>query len=134
MGIVKSIKISFVGMLCFCLAGCGAETALVFIPIFSATWPVQGDEDYFIDLQPDDDNKNVESGVFEGEEIHFSIPEKDGNFLSGSFKGHDIQFTIQRPNNVNVKYTGTMKTASESDSFVTRIELHSSEGSLILVR
>jgi hypothetical protein len=74
----------------------------------------------------------VESGVFEGEELHFSDPARDGTPLSGSFDGLDIQFTIFRQNNMNVKYTGKMIPVSETDHNIVRIELNSSEGPLIL--
>lgn len=120
-------------MLCFNLAGCGAEAlALIFIPAFSATWPDANDPDHQIDLQPNDANKNVESGVFEGQEIHFSDPDKDGNPLSGSFDGLDIQFTIERPNNVKIKYTGKMIPVSDTDHTIVKINLNSSEGPLVL--
>lgn len=105
-----------------------------FIPGFNATWPVQGDNDRQIDLQPNEANKNVPHGVFNGEEI---IEEDDatiGNPLSGSFNGLAIEFTIKRSDHEQVKYTGTMTPISEDNHFIVRIELNSSEGSMVLVR
>ncbi len=118
----------------FVIVSCGAETlAIVFIPAFAATWNVENDPDYRIDLQPDANNKNVPVGVFEGEEIHDTNSDLDGNPLSGSFNGLDIEFTIQRPNNVNVHYAGKMQTISETDHTVIKIFLNSPEGPLVLV-
>jgi len=102
-----------------------------FIPGFNATWPVQGDNNRQIDLQPDEANKNVPHGVFSGKEI---IDDTITNPLSGSFDGLNIEFTIQRPNHHSVQYTGSMITISEVNHFVIRIELHSSEDSMVLAR
>ncbi len=130
-----SPKKLIVAVLAFLLVGCGAEVLpLLFIPAFSATWNVENDADYRIDLQPDADNKNVHSGVFEGEEQHDSDNDRDGNPLSGSFNGLNIEFTIQRDNNVNIKYSGIMTPVSEDDHRIVRIELNSpQEGNLALV-
>jgi len=102
-----------------------------FIPGFNATWPVQGNANRQIDLQPNEANKNVPHGVFNGEEI---INDTINNPLSGSFNGLDIEFTIQRPNHESVQYTGRMIPISEIDHFIVRIELNSSEGSMVLAR
>ncbi len=118
------------------IIGCGAETvaAILFIPAFSATWNVEGNDVYRIDLQPDEANKGVHAGVFEGEEQHDTIPAHDGNFLSGSFSGLNIEFTIERPNNEKIQYVGRMQTISDTDHQVIRIELQSTEGALVLVQ
>ena len=114
------------------IVACGAETlAIIFLPAFAADWPVIGDNDYEIELRPNTANQNVESGIFPGEERHFSDPERDGNVLNGSFKGLDIEFTIERPTG-NVRYTGTMIPVSDTNHSITRIELTSSEGDLVL--
>ena len=128
----KTVIILFAGF----IIACGAETvaAIIFLPAFAATWPVVGDDDYRIDLQPDADNKNVHSGVFEGEEQHDLDNDRNGNPLSGSFNGLNIEFTIQRDNNVNIKYSGIMQPVSEDDHTIVRIELNSpQEGKLVLV-
>ena len=95
----NSIKKSLVVVVASLIVACGAETlaAIIFIPAFAATWPVEGFEDYSIDLQPDGDNKNVESGVFEGAELnHPTDPNRKNNLLSGSFNGLNIEFTIEK--------------------------------------
>jgi hypothetical protein len=131
----KLIKKTTVTLFALLILSCGAETlALIFIPAFAATWNVEGDQDYRIDLQPDNNNKNVPAGVFEGEEIHDSNDDLNGNPLSGSFSGLDIEFTIQRDNHVEIQYVGKMQTVSDTDHTVTRIVLHSSEGSLVLIQ
>lgn len=131
-----SFKKMVITVLTIVIVGCGAETvaALIFIPAFSATWNVENDPDYRIDLQPDADNKNVVSGVFEGEELHDNDNDRNGNPLSGSFNGLNIEFTIVRDNNVNIKYSGIMRPVSEDDHTIVRIELNSpQEGNLVLV-
>ena len=128
----KSLLATFI----FIFIGCGAETlaALIFIPAFAATWNVENNPDYRINLQPNADNKNVPAGVFVGDEQHNFDTDKDGNLITGSFDGLDIEFTIQRPNNVKVKYSGKMQTISDTDHTVIRIVLNSSsEGALVLV-
>ena len=126
----KTVMILFAGF----IIACGAETlaAIIFIPAFSATWPVENNNDYRIDLQPNEANKNVHSGIFEGEELHDTNLDLDGNFLSGSFKGLDIEFTIERNNGPDVQYIGKMIPISDTDHTITRIELTSSEGDLVL--
>lgn len=122
---------SFWAALIFILMGCSSGADPSFIPGFNATWPVQGDADRQIDLQPNEANKNVPHGVFNGKEI---INDTINNQLSGSFNGLDIEFTIQRANHEQVQYTGRMIPVSEIDHFIVRIELSSSEGSMILAR
>ncbi|MGQ1786010.1 hypothetical protein [Saccharicrinis sp. GN24d3] len=130
---IDVIKKSTLILLASVIMACGSETviATVFIPAFAATWPVVGDENYEIDLQPDEDNKGVASGVFNGAEFHQTDPDRNGNDLSGSFDGLDIEFTIVRPNG-SVRYTGKMIPVSDTDHTIVRIELTSSEGDLIL--
>lgn len=113
------------------LVGCSSNPGTSFIPGFNATWPVQGDADRQIDLQPDEANKNVPHGVFNGKEI---INDTIENQLSGSFNGLDIEFTIQRSDHESVQYTGRMIPISEIDHFIIRIELSSSEAPMILAR
>lgn len=115
--------------------GCGSEDVgggVTFIPTFNATWPVEGDEDRQIDLQPDAANKGVEKGIFEGAEILQTDSGEVQNPLEGSFDGLDIEFTITRESNEKIKYTGVMIPVSESDHQIVRIELHSSEGNMAL--
>ncbi|TMM58022.1 hypothetical protein FEE95_00935 [Maribacter algarum] len=117
------------------IVGCSSDPGggTTFIPGFNATWQVEGDSDYKIDLQPNDDNKNVHMGVFDGDEIHNSKSELN-NPLSGSFKGLEIEFTINREDpGPDVQYKGTMTPVSETDHTIVRIELSSSEGDLVLV-
>ena len=125
----KTVIILFAGF----IIACGAETiaAIIFLPAFAATWPVVGDDEYRINLQPDGDNRNVPSGIFEGDEFHDSDQDRNDNFLSGSFDGLRIEFTIERPSG-NVQYTGTMTPVSDTDHTITRIVLTSSEGDLVL--
>lgn len=105
-----------------------------FIPTFNATWAVDGtDGAYRMDLQPNEANKNVESGVFNGEEQHDNDDDLDGNPLSGSFNGLSIEYTIQRANHNSVKYTGKMIPISDENHTIIRIDLSSSEGNIVLV-
>ncbi|WP_282124454.1 hypothetical protein [Algibacter mikhailovii] len=131
---LKLIKRCTAVMLFSIIVACGAETvvALVFIPAFAAEWPVQGVEGYSIDLQPDDANKGVPSGVFEGRELnHPTDPNRQDNLLEGSFNGLNIEFTIDRPNG-NIQYKGKMTPVSDEDHTIVRIDLNSSEGKLVL--
>ena len=125
----KTVIFLFAGF----IVACGAETvaAIIFLPAFAADWPVVGDNDYEIELRPNADNMNVESGIFPGEERHFSNPDRNENVLSGSFDGLYIEFTIQRLTG-SVQYTGRMIPVSDTDHTITRIELTSSEGDLVL--
>ena len=126
-------KRSFIALTLFVVIGCGAETlaAIIFIPAFAATWPVVGNDEYRLDLQPDADNKGVESGVFAGVEEHDSDATKRDS-LFGSFNGLNIEFTIRRPAG-GVQYTGTMTPASDTDHTIVKIVLNSSsEGRLVL--
>jgi len=105
-----------------------------FIPTFNATWAVDGtDGAYRMDLQPNEANKNVESGVFNGEEQHDNNDDLDGNPLSGSFDGRSIEYTIQRPGNKKVQFKGTMIPVSDDNQTIIRIDLSSSEGNIVLV-
>lgn len=105
-----------------------------FIPTFNATWAVDGtDGAYRMDLQPNEANKNVEMGVFNGEEQHDNDPDLDGNPLSGSFNGKNIEYTIQRDNHNSVTFTGKMIPVNEESGQIIRIELSSSEGNIVLV-
>lgn len=124
-----------VAAMAFLLLGCGAETiaAIIFIPAFSATWPVQGDPEYFIDLRNADQEEDVPSGPLTGFEDHDSDPARQLNDLVGSFNGLDIEFTILRNNGQNpIKYTGKMIPVSDENHAIVRIELNSSEGPLVL--
>lgn len=126
----KTVIILFAGF----IIACGVETvaAIIFLPAFATTWPVENNEDYSVDSQPDEANKNVHSGIFEGEELHQTNPDLNGNFLSGSFIGLDIEFTIERNNVPDVQYIGKMVPISDTDHTIVRIVLNSSEGSLVL--
>lgn len=125
----KRVLILFAGL----MVACGAETIIVsvFIPAFAANWPVVGDDEYFIDLRPDD-NDNSESGTFTGTEEHLSGDFRDGNPITGSFEGLTIEFTIARQNGDVVTYTGEMEPVSDTNHNIVRIELTSSEGDLVL--
>ena len=124
----KAVIIAVTGL----LIACGTETlAILFIPAFSATWSVQGSPDWNIDINGDDQNGNVHAGAITGFEFHDSDPSRDGNELVGSFDGLDIEFTIQRPTG-NVQYTGKMTPVSDEDHTITRIEMESSEGPMVL--
>lgn len=105
-----------------------------FIPGFNATWAVENDSERQIDLQPDEYNKKVHSGVFNGDEI--LLQSGGGTIehpLSGSFEGLSIEFTIDREDEGTVRYTGKMIPVSEMDHTIVRIELTSSEGDMALV-
>ena len=125
-------KIPLLGLMVL-LLGCGAETvaAIIFIPAFSATWPVEGDSEYFIDLRNSDESEQSPAGGITGFEDHDSDPERQLNDLVGSYNGLDIEFTIQREGG-NVQYVGKMIPISEENQSIIRIELNSSEGPLIL--
>lgn len=130
----KTLEKAVVMALFSIVIACGAETvaAIVFIPAFAAEWPVVGVEGYSMDLQPDEDNKKVESGIFEGaEQNHPTDPNKENNKLKGKFDGLDIEFTIFRPNG-DITYTGKMTPVSDEDHRIIRIDLNSSEGKLVL--
>ncbi|HMB64400.1 MAG TPA: hypothetical protein VKN36_15075 [Eudoraea sp.] len=131
----RLLKRTLITIFAVVIAACGAETvaAILFIPAFAATWNVENDNEYRIDLQPDENNKNVPAGVFEGEEQHDSDSERDGNLITGTFSGLDIVFTIHRPQNVKIQYVGKMQPVSDTDHSIVRIVLNSSEGTLILV-
>lgn len=117
------------------IVGCSADpSGTTFIPGFNATWAVENDSERQIDLQPDEDNKNVHSGVFNGDEI--LLQSGGGTIehpLSGSFEGLSIEFTIDREDEGTVQYTGEMIPVSETDHTIIRIELNSSKGALVLV-
>lgn len=120
----------------FVIIGCssGGGEGGAFIPTFNATWAVEGTNGaYRMDLQPNEANKNVEMGVFPGEEQHDNDPDRDGNPLTGSFNGRNIEYTIQRGNHNNVKYSGIMIPVNEESGQIIRIELSSSEGNIVLV-
>ncbi|WP_418604229.1 hypothetical protein [Hwangdonia sp.] len=127
--IKKSIVITFASI----ILACGAETlaAIVFIPAFTAGWPVVGVPDYTINLQSDDEG--LESGIIFGDESnHPTDADKQFNTLDGSFNGLNIEFTINRPNDVKMKYTGKMIPISDENHTIIRMELNSSEGALVL--
>ncbi|WP_200979373.1 hypothetical protein [Echinicola sp. 20G] len=109
---------------------CGVE-AVVFIPLFSATWPDINDEDHFIELRPDSENQNVESGIFAGTEQHFGNQfDLDGNLLSGKFSGYNIEFIIQRGSG-DIKYSGVFIT--DDNENIIRIELTSEKGDPLIL-
>lgn len=128
-------RLFFGALTILCIAGCdssGGDAA--FIPTFNATWAVDGTNGaYRMDLQPNEANKNVEKGVFNGEEQHDNDDTLDGNPLSGSFNGRNIEYTIQRPENKQIKFSGKMIPISDENTQIIRIELSSSEGSIVLV-
>jgi len=128
-----TIKKSFVVVIACAIVGCGAETvaAIVFIPAFAATWPVIGIDEYAINLQPDPDNRGVVSGVFVGNEFNRPDDPNADNPLTGSFNGLNIEFTIIREDG-NIHYTGIMTPTSLTDHTIKRIDLESSEGTLVL--
>ncbi|MEW4922910.1 hypothetical protein [Algibacter sp. 2305UL17-15] len=122
----KSLVITFASI----ILACGAETlaAIVFIPAFTATWPDANDIEHRVNIQSDDEGK--ESGIIFGDEQHDSDSDKRGD-LSGSFNGLNIEFTVERPTG-DIKFIGKMIPVSNEDHNITRIELNSSEGKLIL--
>lgn len=133
------IKKTLVIIIASIILACGAETiaALVFIPAFAATWPDANDSEHRISLQPEGENLGVESGIFDGDEQHDSDNTRDGNKLEGSFNGLNIEFTIERLSNNDqdttyVQFTGTMIPSSDEDHTITRINLNSSQETLIL--
>lgn len=123
----------------FAMAGCSSDSGggTTFIPAFNATWAVDGTNGvYRINLQPNEANQNVESGVFNGDEQHDNDDNLDGNLLSGSFNGLDIVFTIVRDStdhSKDVQYKGKMIPISETNHSIIRIDLSSSEGAIVLV-
>lgn len=130
----KTVKKVIIMTLFSVVIACGAETvaAIVFIPAFAAEWPVVGVDGYSIDLQPDEENKGVESGIFEGAELnHPTDPNRENNKLEGRFDGLNIEFTIFRSNG-NIKYSGKMTPVSDEDHTIIRIDLNSTEGKLVL--
>lgn len=131
-------KIVLLAVFAFAWAGCSSDSGgTAFIPGFNATWAVEGTNgEYRIDLQPNEANKNVPSGVFEGEEQNDNDPALDGNPLSGSFNGLDIEFTIVRDpldTHKNVRYKGKMEPTSDTNNRIIKINLTSSKGNLVLV-
>ncbi|WP_086476337.1 hypothetical protein [Arenibacter amylolyticus] len=129
-------RIMIIAILVFACVGCSSSDGggTVFIPGFNATWPVEGTNgEYRMDLQPNAANRNVPSGVFNGEEQHDNDTIRDGNPLSGSFNGLDIEFTVTRKNNEKIQFKGKMIPVSETDHSITRINLNSPEGPISLV-
>lgn len=130
-------KITFMALFTLLIMGCSSENGgggTTFIPGFNATWAVENDSERQIDLQPNEENKEVHSGVFNGDEI--LLQSGGGSIkhpLSGSFEGLNIEFTIDREDTGTVKYTGKMIPISETNHAIVRIELNSSEGYMALV-
>lgn len=123
------------------ITSCGGSDppGTIFIPDFTATWPVDGEEGYFMNLQyPDDpkyDDGPVQSGAILGEEQHEDDDDpRHFNILKGNFNGLDIEFTIERENGDKITYNGKMTPISETNHFIVKIELHSSEGNVVLSR
>ncbi len=138
MKIVHVMRINLLAACVLILTDCGSDEAgIAFIPSFNATWAVDDTNgEYRMDLQPDEANQNVPSGVFEGEEQNDNDSNLDGNPLSGTFNGLDIEFTIVRDSgdpSQNVKYTGTMEPISDTNNRIIKITLTSPEGNLVLV-
>ena len=125
-----------------CITSCSDSGGggTIFIPDFTATWPVQGDDDYFIDLQYPGDLQNEDKPTHSGligdcNEEHGTDSERNGNPITGSFDGLEIKFTINRKNGDVIHYEGTMIPLSETDHTIIRIELNSEEeGTMVLVQ
>ncbi|GAB3659678.1 hypothetical protein GCM10028791_33170 [Echinicola sediminis] len=122
------IKMLMVSLVLGMASGCGAE-AVVFIPLFSATWPDVNDPDHQIVLRQDSENTNVSSGIFAGFELHDSDFEKNDKLLSGRFNGYDIEFIIQRE--TDVKFKG--KFITDDNENIIRIELVSTDGEQLIL-
>ncbi|WP_136464959.1 hypothetical protein [Flagellimonas onchidii] len=119
-------------MLTFFLMGCPTTTTLILIPLFSNNWSDANDEEHFIFLQ--NESFDESSGTLRGEERHESDSNRNENEIVGTFDQEQIEFTIQRNDGNNpIVYTGTMFPLSDDDPTIVRMELTSSEGSLILV-
>ncbi|SDL61241.1 hypothetical protein [Kriegella aquimaris] len=125
------------------ITSCGSSDSpgTIFIPDFTATWPVEGDEDYFMNLQyPSNDTKYdngpLHSGEILGEEQHNDGDDpRHNNILKGIFNGLDIEFTIERENGDKIEYKGKMTPISETNHFIVKISLNSpQEGAMVLSR
>jgi hypothetical protein len=129
---MNSLKKTVIILFASFIVACGAETvaALIFLPAFAATWPDVNDDEHFIDLRPVGEDGELESGAITGFESHDSDPNKEGD-LTGKFNGLNIEFTVERPNG-NIKFTGKMTPISDTEHTITKIELTSSEGVLVL--
>lgn len=130
------LQIAFVAVIVL-TGGCSSDSGggTTFISSFNATWPVEGDEDRQLDLQPDEDNLEKPMGVFEGEEILETENGQVRHPLEGKFNGLNIEFTITRDNDTKVEYKGTMTPKSETNHFIIRIDLSSpQEGNIVLAR
>ncbi len=127
----RRIKKTVIFSLLLLMMSCGAESILLFIPAFSATWPAVGDQDYFIDLRNSDPTEMSHEGTITGFEDRLVNNQNEINDLTGSYDGLEIEFTIERSSG-NVQYTGEMIPVSDEDHNIIRIELQSSEGSLVL--
>ncbi|NJX14921.1 hypothetical protein [Tamlana crocina] len=127
--IKKSLIISLLSL----ILACGAETiaAIVFIPAFTATWPVVGGNGYSFSIQSDEEGE--ESGEIFGAEIDYPN-DIDGleNPFTGSFNGLDIEFTVTRDDDSKVKFSGKMVPKSNEDHQIIRYNLSSPEGNIVL--
>jgi hypothetical protein len=125
-------KAIIIGVLSLIVA-CGAETvaAIVFIPAFTATWPVVGGNGYSFSIQSDDEGEK--SGEIFGAEIDYPN-DTDGfeNPLEGKFHGLDIEFTVTRDDDSKVKFKGKMVPKSNEDHQIIRYNLSSPEGDIVL--
>lgn len=124
-------KAIIIGILSLIVA-CGAETvaAIVFIPAFAGDWAVSGEENYFFNLQSEDEGK--ESGSITGFEFDHPTEERKNNELEGTFNGLNINITIKRENG-DVHYTGKMTPESNEDHTITKIVLNNISGNEQLV-
>jgi hypothetical protein len=86
------------------------------------TWTSEADNNYEIFFQTFD--SLVSRGIFSGREFH---PEEGETELCGFFDGTYVEFDVRRPVGGRTKFKGTFINSN-------RLELESSEGSLILTR
>lgn len=139
----NSLKIMGITILFGIFSSCGGSGdpgggGTIFIPDFTATWPVEGDDNYRIGLQYpgalQNEDKPTHSGLIgDCEEEHDTDSERSGNPITGSFDGLDIKFTINRDNGDVIHYEGEMIPVSETNHRIVRIELNSpQEGKLVL--
>ncbi|XCF07632.1 hypothetical protein ABI125_07165 [Tamlana crocina] len=127
--IKKSVIIGLLSL----IVACGAETiaAIVFIPAFTATWPVEGGDGYAFSIQSNDEGKEM-GLIFGAEKNYPNDTDGDDNPLEGKFDGLDIEFTVTRDDDSKVKFTGKMVPTSNEDHQIIRYNLSSTEGDIVL--
>lgn len=119
------IYLAFIGF-CISFVQCTEESNPVentpVIDPITNTWTVQSDSNYTIFFITFD--STASKGVFWGAENHPTIGSTD---LCGFFDGVNIEFDVKRPFDGRLKFKGKFTNSN-------RMEIQSSEGSLVLTR